>query len=105
MEDAQGWTVVEPLSGRLLVARPVLVPGFDLPGSIAAQGWWCWGPSRPVRRIAAGCRRFHPIPASPSAARCWEGRAFAVTPRGLFRALEKSLQGKEKILDERNFVL
>ncbi|HYZ31301.1 MAG TPA: hypothetical protein VE684_03345, partial [Crenalkalicoccus sp.] len=32
LEDAAGWTVLDPLTGRLLVARLDLPPGFDLPG-------------------------------------------------------------------------
>ncbi|HEY8612095.1 MAG TPA: hypothetical protein VIL69_12470 [Roseomonas sp.] len=99
--DGAGWTVLDPLSGRLLVTRLPVAPGFDLPG------FW--------RR--AGCRVLGPfVPGAP--ARAWPGampfscvslcRAllgpeapFAVTPHGLFRRLKKKFSYEENFLDER----
>lgn len=94
LRDSGGWTVLEPLSGRLLVAR-LDGPGRDLPG--------VW------RR--AGCRVLGPFaPAAPRPMLPWltpfscvalcrallgPGAPFAVTPFGLYRRL---------ILDEKNFL-
>ncbi|WP_235924897.1 hypothetical protein [Roseomonas harenae] len=101
LQDEDGWTVLDPLSGRLLVTRLAVGPGFDLPG------FW--------RR--AGCRVLGPfVPAAP--ARRWPGmlplscvslcRAllgpgapFAVTPHGLFNGLKKMFPSEENFLDER----
>lgn len=106
VEDAQGWTVVEPLSGRLLVARPVLMPGFDLPGFYRRAGLVVLGPFAPG---APHCGWLPALSPYSCVAVCrallGRGAPFAVTPRGLFRALEKSFQRSEKILDERNLVL
>ncbi|MCR0984767.1 hypothetical protein [Roseomonas populi] len=100
LRDEAGWTVLDPLAGRLLVTRLTVEPGFDLPG------FW--------RR--AGCRVLGPfVPGAP--ARGWPGvvplscvslcRAllgpaapFAVTPFGLFRRLKKVSPEKENVLDE-----
>jgi hypothetical protein len=103
VEDAQGWTVVEPLSGRLLVARPVLVPGFDLPGFYRRAGLTVLGPFTPGRPHCGALPALSPYSCvAVCRALLGQGAPFAVTPRGLFRALEKSLQDAEKILDERN---
>jgi len=86
--DEAGWTVVEPLSGRLLVARLPVVAGFDLPGFYRRAGLAVLGPFAP----GEPCRRLLP-PVAPlscvSLCRALLGDAapFAVTPYGLFRAL------------------
>ena len=101
LRDEGGWTVLDPLSGRLLVTRLAVGPGFDLPG--------LW------RR--AGCRVAGPlVPAAPARAWPWglplscvslcraligPGAPFAVTPHGLFRALEKNFLKTENVLDGR----
>jgi hypothetical protein len=99
LRDAAGWTVLDPLSGRLLVTRLGVGAGFDLPG------FW--------RR--AGCRVLGPfVPGQPS--RTWPGvvpfscvslcRAllgpgapFALTPHGLFQRLRRNFPNKENLLD------
>ncbi|MFT8246358.1 hypothetical protein [Roseomonas sp. BN140053] len=89
LRDAGGWTVLDPLSGRLLVVRLDVPAGFDLPA------FW--------RR--AGCAVLGPfVPAAPAARRPWlspfscvtlcrallgPGSPRAMTPYGLFRALEE----------------
>jgi len=101
LRDEAGWTVVDPLSGRLLVTRLAVGSGFDLPG------FW----------ERAGCRVLGPfVPAAP--ARAWPGvlplscvslcRALlgpgaprAVTPYGLFRGLQKVFLKTENLLDDR----
>nr|WP_237182491.1 hypothetical protein [Roseomonas marmotae] len=103
VEDRQGWTVVEPLSGRLLVARPMLVPDFDLPGFYRRAGLVVLGPFTPG---APRCRALPTLSPYSCVAVCrallGQGAPFAVTPRGLFRALERTLLRQEKNLDERN---
>lgn len=103
IEDAQGWTVVEPLSGRLLVARPVLVPGFDLPGFYRRAGLVVLGP------FAPGAPHCGPLPAlapyscvAVCRAVLGQGAPFAMTPRGLFRALQEKMTTMDKVLDGRN---
>jgi hypothetical protein len=106
VEDAQGWTVVEPLSGRLLVARPVLVPGFDLPGFYRRAGLVVLGPFTPG---APHCGVLPALLPYSCVAVCravlGQGAPFAVTPHGLFLSLNESLRKAEKILDERNLFL
>ena len=91
LRDTQGWTVLDPLSGRLLVARLEVPATFDLPA------FW--------RR--AGCATLGPFqPAEPRARRPWLSpyscvslcRALlgpdaprALTPRGLFKALSSKM--------------
>ncbi|NKC29433.1 hypothetical protein [Falsiroseomonas selenitidurans] len=47
LSDEAGWTVVEPLSGRLLVARLPVEAGFDLPDFYRRAGLRVLGPFRP----------------------------------------------------------
>ena len=47
LEDARGWTVLDPLSGRLVVARLDLPRGFDLPGFYRRAGLTVLGPFLP----------------------------------------------------------
>ncbi|MBP0446643.1 hypothetical protein J8J14_17855 [Roseomonas sp. SSH11] len=100
LRDEDGWTVLDPLSGRLLVTRLAVDAGFDLPG------FW--------RR--AGCRVLGPYrPGSP--ARAWPAVApfscvslcrallgpcapFALTPYGFYRAMEKIPHKQENVLDD-----
>jgi hypothetical protein len=99
LRDDDGWTVLDPLSGRLLVTRLTVPADFDLPG------FW--------RR--AGCRVLGPfVPAVPRAgwpgviplscvslcrALLGPGAPLAVTPHGLFQRLKKTIRDKENILD------
>ncbi|MCI0752440.1 hypothetical protein [Teichococcus vastitatis] len=74
LQDANGWTVVEPLSGRLLVARPVLPAEFDLPAFYRRAGLTLLGPSSPAPQPAQCFPRCLLIPAFPCAAHCWAAR-------------------------------
>jgi hypothetical protein len=106
IQDGAGWTVVEPLSGRLLVARPVLVEGFDLPGFYRRAGLTVLGPFTPG---APHCGLLPAVSPYSCVTVCravlGQGAPFAVTPRGLFRALERHLAATQKELDERNLFL
>ncbi|MDO9708697.1 hypothetical protein [Paracraurococcus lichenis] len=86
--DARGWTVLDPLSGRLVVVRLEVPPQFDLPGFYRRAGFSVTGPFVP------GAPRWRPLPPlSPftCVALCravlGAGAPFALTPWGLFRAL------------------
>jgi hypothetical protein len=86
--DDAGWTVLEPLSGRLLVAR-LPVPGtFDLPGFYRRAGLAVLGPFVPAE--AAG-RRLPNLSPFTCVTLCrallGPGAPFALTPYGLFRRL------------------
>jgi hypothetical protein len=92
LEDASGWTVLDPLSGRLVVARLDLPPGFR-------AGLFVLGPFRP-----AGPRRSLLPPLAPFScvALCravlGAGAPFAVTPFGLFRALARQAVSRKILL-------
>lgn len=88
IRDAQGWTVLDPLSGRLLVQRLDVAPDFDLPGFYLRAGLALRGPFRP----GPPAPRWLP-PLSPYScvtlcrALLGSGAPFALTPHGLYRAL------------------
>jgi hypothetical protein len=88
LSDPAGWTVLEPLSGRLLVARLPARPDFDLPGFYRRAGLHVLGP------FEAGAPRRQALPAllpftcvALCRALLGPGAPFALTPYGLFRAL------------------
>jgi hypothetical protein len=86
--DEAGWTVLEPLSGRLVVARLPVPAGFDLPGFYRRAGLAVLGPFAPGLPRA---RRLPPFEPLSCVALCrallGPGAPFALTPWGLFRAL------------------
>ncbi|MBX6746953.1 MAG: hypothetical protein IRY87_33385 [Acetobacteraceae bacterium] len=90
LADSTGWTVLDPLSGRLVVARLELPAEFDLPGFYRRAGFAVLGPFRP-----GGARRRLLPPLAPFScvALCravlGAGAPFALTPFGLFRALRR----------------
>lgn len=102
--DEAGWTVLEPLSGRLLVARLPVPGGFHLPEFYRRAGLAVLGPFTPgmprARRLPAlapltcvGICRAMLGPDAP----------FALTPHGLFRALggrdaDESRENRKKVL-------
>lgn len=98
LEDEAGWTVLDPLSGRLVVARLDLPPGFDLPAFYRRAGLRVLGPFAP-----GGPRRSALPPVAPfscvSLCRAVLGAEapFALTPFGLFRALVRR-RGTRKII-------
>jgi hypothetical protein len=48
LRDEQGWTVLDPLTGRLIVVRLEVDPGFDLPGFYRRAGLAVLGPFTPA---------------------------------------------------------
>lgn len=88
LADATGWTVLDPLSGRLVVARLEVPAAFDLPGFYRRAGFAVSGPFTPG---LPRWRLLPPLGPFTCVALCravlGAGAPFAVTPRGLFRAL------------------
>lgn len=97
IEDERGWTVLDPLSRRLLVARLTLPTGFDLPRFYARAGLVPLGPFDP--QVAQ--RSWLPLVTPYSCVTlCRQilgaGAPFALTPHGLFRGLAKNLRREGK---------
>ena len=86
--DEAGWTVLEPLSGRLLVARLPVPAGFHLPEFYRRAGLTVLGPFAPGEPRA---RRLPPLGLLSCVGLCrallGPDAPFALTPFGLFRAL------------------
>ena len=100
LAEAEGWVVVEPLSGRLLVTRPVLLPDFDLPGFYRRAGLTLLGPFQPGGAACGSLPQLSPYSCvAVCRALLGAGAPFAVTPHGLFRALEKLSGCRNKIID------
>jgi hypothetical protein len=91
LADAAGWTVLDPLSGRLVVARLEVPAAFDLPGFYRRAGFAVTGPFVPGQ---PRWRLLPPLAPFTCVALCravlGAGAPFAVTPWGLFRALADS---------------
>ena len=99
LADEAGWTVMEPLSGRLLVARLPVPAGFHLPGFYARAGLAVLGP---FLAAAPRARRLPTIAPLTCVGLCrallGPGAPFALTPYGLFRALGGIAQNRKKSL-------
>ncbi|MBR0672858.1 hypothetical protein [Neoroseomonas soli] len=97
LRDEAGWTVVEPLSGRLLVARLGVPASYDLPGFYLRAGLAVLGPFAPGPVRA---RRLPALVPFTCVGLCravlGAGAPFALTPWGLFRRLAKNLHGNRK---------
>ncbi len=98
LEEPDGsWIVVEPLSGRLLVTRPEVPPGFDLPGFWRRAGLTVTGPHRPGEaRLAAGLAIVNCV--SVTRALLGSSAPQAWTPAGLHRALADPTTTRKKDL-------
>jgi len=99
--DEGGWTVLEPLSGRLVVARLPVPAGFDLPAFYRRAGLAVVGPFAPAAPRARRLPALAPF-TCVSLCRALLGpqAPFAMTPYGLFRALggAESHQSRKKVL-------
>lgn len=88
IQDEAGWMVLEPLSGRLLLARVAVPAGYDLPGFYRRAGLLPLGPfllreealGVPLRGVPMNCVSICRAVLGPHA-------PFALTPAGLYRAL------------------
>lgn len=99
LNDESGWTVLDPLSGRLLVARLDLPAGFDLPAFYRRAGLTVLGPYLPGEPRA---RWTPPLAPFNCVALCrallGPDAPFAITPHGMFRALEKIARTRKNVL-------
>lgn len=88
LEDDGGWTVLDPLAGRLVVAHLPVPPGFDLPAFYRRAGLRVLGPfapGAPRRSVLPPLAPFSCV--SLCRAVLGAGAPFALTPFGLHRAL------------------
>ena len=99
LEDAGGWTVLDPLTGRLVVARLEVPPGYDLAGFYARAGLRVLGPFTPREPSASW---LPPLAPFTCVALCravlGAGAPFALTPWGLYRNLKKIALNRKNIL-------
>jgi hypothetical protein len=88
LADAAGWTVLDPLSGRLVVARLDLPAGFDLPVFYARAGLRVLGPFIPGEPRWSALPSLWPM-SCVALCRAVLGAAapIALTPYGLYRRL------------------
>jgi len=97
--DDAGWTVLEPISGRLLVARLPVPGGFDLPGFYRRAGLRVLGPFTPGGATPQRLPPFSPFTCvTLCRALLGQGAPAAWTPFQLFRALGGVI--KENIQDK-----
>lgn len=88
LSDPGGWTVLDPLSGRLAVARLDVPPGYDLPAFYRRAGLAVLGPFEPGPPVARTLPEWLPLNCVGLCRAVLGGGApFALTPFGLFRAL------------------
>jgi hypothetical protein len=97
LEDAGGWTVLDPLTGRLLAARLEVPAGFALPDVFRRAGLLPVGPcplaaaadrGRGLRGAPFGCVAVCRAVLGPHA-------PFALTPHGLFRGLTEFRESRK----------
>jgi len=94
--DANGWTILDPLSQRLLVQRLPLDATFDLPAVYARAGLSVLGPFAPSM---ARARLLPPLLPLTCVALCrallGPDAPFALTPAALFRRLQKAQRDRK----------
>lgn len=97
-EPGRGWLVIDPLSGRLVAESLDVAPDFDLPGFYRRAGLTVLGPFAPGKPRASWLPGLVPL-SCVSVCRAVLGDAapFALTPWGLFRALEKHRPQKDSV--------
>ncbi|WP_246522089.1 hypothetical protein [Neoroseomonas terrae] len=105
LRDEAGWTVLEPLSGRLVIARLAVASGYDLPGFYRRAGLAVVGPFAPGPARVAWLPALLPFTCvGLCRAVLGAGAPRAVTPWGLFRRLAKILRDdKKKFLTARQY--
>lgn len=103
LHDGEGWLVVEALTGRLLVSRLAVTPGFDVPNFYRRAEMTVLGPFT-VREATGGgisgrlpgwlplnCVNVCRALIGPHAPTAW-------TPHGLYRGLLRSDVNRKKFL-------
>ncbi len=98
LEEPDGsWIVVEPLSGRLLISRPAVPPGFDLPAFWRRAGLAVSGPHEPgAARLGLGIATVNCV--SVTRALLGTTAPQAWTPAGLHQALQNLTRTRKKDL-------
>lgn len=99
LRDAGGWTVLDPLTGRLVVARLPVPPGHDMPrfwrrAGLRVLGPFAPAPPGPGSRLLLSpfsCVALCRAVLGPEAPRAW-------TPRGLHDALMNLGESRKKSL-------
>jgi hypothetical protein len=102
LEDGEGWLVVDPLSGRLLVTRLDVPSDFDVPGFYRRAGMRAVGPFPLCESALGQGSGFAPM-SCVGVCRAVLGphAPFAITPRGLYRGLVARLENRKKYLTSR----
>jgi hypothetical protein len=99
LRDEAGWTVLDPLTGRLLVARLDVPASFDVPGFYRRAGLEVLGPFAPDGPAPAAMPRLVPMTCvSICLAVLGPGAPWAWTPQGLYRALQNRAASRKKSL-------
>lgn len=99
IEDAQGWMVLEALTGRLLLARLAVPSGFDAPAFYRRAGMVPVGPFPLDETTLGPARGLLPLNCvSVCRAVLGPHAPFAWTPYGLYRALSSRDQNRKKYL-------
>lgn len=103
LQDAAGWTVLDPLAGRLLAARLDVPADFDLPRFYRRAGFAALGPFAPGPARASLLPAIRPMNCVGLCRSVLGGSApFAITPQGLHNALFAQLHNKKKYLTKDN---
>lgn len=98
LADAEGWTLVDPLSGRLVVQRLAVGRGFDLPSFWRRAGFRVLGPFRPEPPRPSLVPPLLPA-TCVTACLALLGRkgGFLLTPHALYRALRADLLSERRL--------
>jgi hypothetical protein len=103
LEDGRGWTVLEPLSGQLLVVRLDVPASYDLPGFYRRAGFHVLGPfapghpKKPWFPARVGCAALCASLLGDAVPQVW-------TPWQLFRALNGIADDRKKSLTRTLYV-
>ncbi|WP_337877170.1 hypothetical protein [Elioraea sp.] len=100
LADTAGWTLVDPLAGRLVVQRLAVAPDFDLPSFWRRAGFRVLGPFTPARPARSLRLPFAPFTCVVACLKLLGlSRPLVLTPFGLYRALRdrcpKEILGKK----------
>lgn len=88
--DGAGWTLVDPLSGRLVVQRLGLAPGFDLPAFWRRAGFRVLGPFTPAAPAPSLLPPLAPFNCVTACLRLLGlNRPIVLTPFALYRTLAR----------------
>lgn len=104
LRDPAGWTLLDPLSGRLVVTRLPASPAADVPRRYRAAGFSVLGPFLPAPPRPGLLPPLLPASCVTVCLRLLGLRAFVLTPHGLYGFLATKFSGVkyENILDNRN---